>query len=702
MDFGQKWMLWGLLLGLLPIFIHLFNRLRHRKLPWAAMMFLRMANRKSTRYAKLRQWLVLIFRVLVVLALIFALSKPLVGGSFTKWFSGKPDVIVVVLDRSASMGAGPDAQNTLLKDAVDRIVKELKDGNYDGTRLVLLEHTGSRPQEVVGGVSALENLASTAVTDTAADLPTLLESASTWFEESQPGKGEVWVATDLQASNWNPAEKLRWQRLTEKLGDLPQSVSVRLLAMDAEAKGNVSVAVENVVRHGEGDRARVNLTIKLTSDTLIDKDVGVAVYIHGKGEEKCDVGRVEGASHVFDNDFALPKTETAQWGYVELVDAEDGNARDNRAYFVYGEPTINTVAVVGDASRFTTRFFELASAPNPENKFVTSQILDPKKLNGVKWQDYEMVVWQGRMPSGDTADKLTEFAEAGGVVVCFADDGASGDPFHGVQWGNLQQAQVKNENFATWQELVEAETETDHFGFVIDSYTSDEGPFKRTQEGLYIPVTELRINKFRPVVHKEGTILANLSTGETVALRRNVGKGQVVFMATRPTDDWSSLTEGLVVVPMLERLLVEGEAARSGRFINLTMWAAGDDRAGKGENWESVDVEQGQTRKDVNTEAGVYRMGKRLVAVNRPAREDDLAPLDEPRVRGLFGAVPLTMRQVKSGEAPDEKRAIWKLFLALMVIALLVEGMLILPKGADEGVEIQRSTTGKVESPQAT
>ena len=62
-------MLWGLALGALPILIHLFNRLRHRKMPWAAMMFLRMANRKSTKYAKIRQWMVLMFRVLVVLAL---------------------------------------------------------------------------------------------------------------------------------------------------------------------------------------------------------------------------------------------------------------------------------------------------------------------------------------------------------------------------------------------------------------------------------------------------------------------------------------------------------------------------------------------------------------------------------------------------------------------------------------------------------
>jgi len=82
MTFLEPMMLWGLLLGLLPILIHLFNRLRHRKLPWAAMMFLRMANRKSTKYAKVRQWLVLLFRMLAVMALVFAISRPAAGGFF--------------------------------------------------------------------------------------------------------------------------------------------------------------------------------------------------------------------------------------------------------------------------------------------------------------------------------------------------------------------------------------------------------------------------------------------------------------------------------------------------------------------------------------------------------------------------------------------------------------------------------------------
>jgi hypothetical protein len=65
----QPWMLWVLPAALLPIVIHLLNRLRYKTVPWAAMIFLLKANRAATRRAKIRQYLLLACRVLVLLFL---------------------------------------------------------------------------------------------------------------------------------------------------------------------------------------------------------------------------------------------------------------------------------------------------------------------------------------------------------------------------------------------------------------------------------------------------------------------------------------------------------------------------------------------------------------------------------------------------------------------------------------------------------
>ena len=105
MTFLQPWVLLGLPLIALPIIIHLLNRLRHRPKPWAAMRFLVSATRSSVNQARLRQFLILLCRVLAVLMLVLFLARPLAGGWLGWALSPAPDSIIILLDRSASMEA---------------------------------------------------------------------------------------------------------------------------------------------------------------------------------------------------------------------------------------------------------------------------------------------------------------------------------------------------------------------------------------------------------------------------------------------------------------------------------------------------------------------------------------------------------------------------------------------------------------------
>ena len=80
MTFLQPLILWGLPLVLLPVIIHLINRMRHRPRQWAAMQFLLAPTRSSTSHAKLRNLLILLMRVLDVLTLRLMVSAALILG----------------------------------------------------------------------------------------------------------------------------------------------------------------------------------------------------------------------------------------------------------------------------------------------------------------------------------------------------------------------------------------------------------------------------------------------------------------------------------------------------------------------------------------------------------------------------------------------------------------------------------------------
>ena len=110
MSFLQPIALWGLLLALTPLIIHLLNLLRHRSQPWAATRFLLQARKSSSRISKIKRWLTLLMRMIALACLCFVIARPMIGGnSFFSLSSNSPEMLVLILDRSASMDTGANS-----------------------------------------------------------------------------------------------------------------------------------------------------------------------------------------------------------------------------------------------------------------------------------------------------------------------------------------------------------------------------------------------------------------------------------------------------------------------------------------------------------------------------------------------------------------------------------------------------------------
>src|SRR4051794_20899054 len=82
-----------------PILIHLINRMRFKRVRWAAMEFLLKSQKKNQRKLIIEQLILLLLRILLVLLAAFLVARFLYGGSTTKGANH-----VVVLDSTLSMG----------------------------------------------------------------------------------------------------------------------------------------------------------------------------------------------------------------------------------------------------------------------------------------------------------------------------------------------------------------------------------------------------------------------------------------------------------------------------------------------------------------------------------------------------------------------------------------------------------------------
>src|SRR5690606_34538070 len=100
-------------------------------------------------------------------------------------------------------------------------------------------------------------------------------------------------------------------------------------------------------------------------------------------------------------------------------------------------------------------------------------------------------------------------------------------------------------------------------------------------------------------------------------------------------------------------------------------------------DWEAVDGRKG---KDARFHAGVYRTGERLVAVNRPAIEDDPGKLAETEAQELFGSLSMRLLQDPGAGTDRLQGEGWRFFVFAMLLFLLVEGYLLIPRGESEPV----------------
>ena len=640
--FLQPILLFGLPLALIPVIIHLLNRMRHRPRAWAAMRFLVSATRSSTSNTKLRQWLILACRTLAVILLVLFLARPLAGGWLGWALSPAPDAIVILLDRSASMEAKAGA-TTKREQALAFLAQAAKP--FEETSHLILIDSATRQAQPFARASTLLHWDATGPTDTAADIPAMLRSAVDWLIDNHVGTAEIWIASDGQRSNWQP-DDARWKNVTAQLSGMSQRVRIRLLSLDQPAPGNAGVAVKEVVRRTLGEKSELRLAVDLQRDSAGGTTLPLTLTLDGARSES-DV-RMDGQSFRWRHRLDLGTRREGGWGSVSLP--ADANAADNNAYFVYGPETEPHGLVVSDDMELA-RCFAYATASRDGQP---ARRIPVAEGGSADFKGVALVVWQGPLPSGAEAASLESFAAEGGAVIFFPPGKAGTQQFGGIGWGEVENA-------------------ADHGGaFRVQRWNEDEGPLAKSDEHFSLPLAQTTFDKRQPVTSQKDT-LAAFEDGAAFLTRGVLGKGEFYFCSSLPDDHWSSLSDGGVLVPMLQRLLDAG----SQRLLPVSSAVCGELSAvDQAQRWSTVDA---TAAKDIRTQAGVYRAGDRLLAVNRPPAEDQPEIMAQDTARKLFGDLPFQMMQEKREQSGQLQGEVWRVFLGTMLLILIAEAFLILP-----------------------
>jgi hypothetical protein len=159
--------------------------------------------------------------------------------------------------------------------------------------------------------------------------------------------------------------------------------------------------------------------------------------------------------------------------------------------------------------------------------------------------------------------------------------------------------------------------------------------------------------------------------------RSNTGAATRYFLTTTPAPGDSSLaTDGIVFYVLVQRALAAGAQVLG----NTQQLVAGAPPEGNPANWQRVTGDERAISIEYPFHRGVYAAGEKLLAVNRPVAEDQVAVLSEHRLGELFRGLDFARVDDQAGNINSLIQEIWRLFLASMIVALIVEAGLCLPK----------------------
>ena len=650
MTFLQPIALLGLLLALAPIIIHLLNLLRHRTVPWAATRFLFQARKSSSRLSKLKRWLILLVRVLALAALAFMIARPMTGGdSLFSLSNGSPEVLVLVLDRSASM------ETTTDKDSLTKRQKALEAFQsfarpWTESRLVVLDSALEEPFFIDRADSfkdeALQRFFGP--TDTAADLPGTLSKTLDWLKESGVGTAEILVVSDMQSSNWELERNADIMRkINRTLSEKKDFWKLTFLNMADPPPYNFSVTVDQVNRMPN----KVEPVLNLRKKGRGKEEVRLTTRMNGKS----DLLEVELVSQsvLWRPTFDL-KNEPEE-GWISILSPDDFCQSDNICYLTYGSTEPPQVAVRASNPRTS---LILRSASQTEQ----GELPDPLPLSGFGEKDLlsrKILIHQGEINS-KVETVLEEFVIKGGSLVLFPPEVTSSDGSKLLSWNSLE-------------EKLEDEI------FQVSNWREDSGLLTNSSDGNRLPLDRLAIKRRR--TPQQGETLAYYSDGKPFLSCLTLGKGIVYFFSTLPLDSWSSMSDGYVLVPALQRLIEESSSSNS--FIQS--WFCGEK-----ESKESILFEPIGDAKDKvpYLHAGIYRVNGRLTAINRPKSENDTLFLTVEQILEKLPNIPPRLLDDESSSALNDRSEAWSFFLTLCLILLLGEALLGQPALAHENKAI--------------
>ena len=407
MQFKHPEILYFLFLLVIPILVHLFQLRRFKKEYFTNVRFLKELSIQTRKSSKIKKWLLLITRMLLLAAIIIAFAQPFFQA---KDKQNTTNEMYIVLDNSFSMQA-KGKKGELLK----RAVQDLLENTPENQTFSLITNSETFWNTDIKSIQKeVQNLTYSA-------LPFQLESAMAKIKSRKtPFNKDVIIITDAVGLE------------QKQLKSINSNFNTYFINPEAEQKNNISIDSVFIYQNLNDF---YEIGVKLTSYGEQKNAIPIALYNENKLIAKTLV-KFETEENTIN--FTIPKKDFN--GYVSIND--NSLSYDNTFYFSISKPEKTNVISIGksEKSGFLSRIY------TPSEFNYSNSTIETLDYNSIEKQDVIVLNEVEKIPQA-LETNLKSFVEKGGnLVVIPSNENATSDlnrflgMFGKIQFGALQNA----------------------------------------------------------------------------------------------------------------------------------------------------------------------------------------------------------------------------------------------------------------------
>ncbi len=409
LTFLNSFLAWSLLAAAIPILIHLFTRKKLKRIPFSTLQFLRSMQKEKIRQVRLKQWLLLALRTLIIILLVLAFMQPTLRQNTPLSGQSLQAAVVFIVDNSLSMQTGSRGATRLamVRQALGRIEASLTPGD----RITLI--TAAAPARVISQFTLqqpgniAEQLGEVKLSHSEADFDAAFRLAvKTLTASALPNREIFWLSDQkikaprvrrefpgeeniLVYSIATPPEKVRNLTVTDLRADA---------AIIEPGKAiRVKVSVQNTGDFDESDRL---LSLFLNEQRVAQTQVSVPA-----GEERTLTLRI------------VPRQ--AGFQFMRAVVENDQNNADNERFSLFYIAPESRILIVAP-ERENRRFIRLAlqAAHSGASRQVVE--MTPEHMPTTALNEFDVVILSNVARfSPSVAAKIDRYVRDGGGLILF-------------------------------------------------------------------------------------------------------------------------------------------------------------------------------------------------------------------------------------------------------------------------------------------